>query len=124
MSEKGHKMNVTKVDLVILNNANFQASVELKESEIPIDLTGFSMQMHCKPSHQSSTIYFELSSNPNGGIIIDPTNGKFTLHIPASVTSTFTFHDGVYDVVATKSDGTQLRAMEGNVYIDFGSTII
>ena len=117
-------MNVTKVDLVIMNNASFQASVELKESEIPIDLSGYTMYLHCRPSYQSSTIYFELSSLPNQGIVIDAANGKFTLNISASQTSTFTFYDAVYDVVAKKADGTQLRAMEGNVYIDFGATQI
>jgi len=117
-------MNVTKVDLVILNNATFQASVELKEEEIPIDLTGYTLYLQCRPSYQSSTIYFELDSNPNGGIDVDPAKGKFTLNIPASQTSSFEFLDGVYDVVAQKSDGTQLRAMEGNVYVDFGSTKI
>lgn len=117
-------MNVTKVDLVILNNATFQASVELKESEIPIDLTGYTFYMHCKPSYQSSTIYFDLSSLPNGGIVVDPTAGKFTITIPASQTATFEFKDAVYDLVAQKADGTQLRAMEGNVFIDFGATII
>ena len=117
-------MNVTNVDLVILNNATFQASVELKESDIPIDLTGYSLYLQCRPSHQSSTIYFELSSDPGGGIVIDPTHGKFSINIPSSVTSDFDWYDGVYDVVAVKSDGTQLRAMEGNVFINFGSTRI
>ena len=115
-------MNVTKVDLIILNNATFQASVELKEADIPIDLSGYTFYMQCKPSYQSSTIYFELSSQVNGGITVDPTQGKFTINIPASETSTFTFLDGVYDVVAVKTDGTQLRAMEGDVFIDFGTT--
>jgi hypothetical protein len=54
--------------------------------------------------------------------VIDPTHGKFTLNIPASQTATFEFLDAVYDVVAVKSDGTQLRAMEGKVFIDFGAT--
>ena len=62
-------MNVTKVDLVILNNATFQASVELKEDEIPIDLTGYTLYLQCRPSYQSSTIYFDLSSLPNQGIV-------------------------------------------------------
>lgn len=115
-------MNVTKVDLVIMNNATFQASVELKEEEIPIDLTGYTLYMHCRPSHQSSTTYFELHSGLNGGIVVDATAGKFTLNIPASQTATFNFLDAVYDVVAVKSDGTQLRAMEGGVFIDFGAT--
>jgi hypothetical protein len=115
-------MNVTKADLVILNNATFQASIELKESDIPIDLTGYNFYMQCRPSYQSSTVYFEVTSNTNGGIVIDPTHGKFTITIPASQTSQFTFLDGVYDVIAVKSDGTQLRAMEGNVFIDFGTT--
>lgn len=117
-------MNVTKVDLVILNNASFQASVEFKEEDVPIDLTGYTMHLQCRPSHQSSTIYFSLSSAPNDGILIDPKNGKFTISISASDTSSFSFLDAVYDVVAVKPDGTQLRAMEGNVYIDFGATQI
>jgi len=117
-------MNVTKVDLVILNNATFQASVELKEDEIPIDLTGYTLYLQCRPSYQSSTIYFDLSSLPNQGIVLDPTAGKFTITIPASQTSTFEFKDAVYDMVAKKADGTQLRAMEGDVFIDFGATHI
>ena len=52
-------MNITKVDFVILNNASFEASVELKESELPIDLTGFTFYMQCRPSYQSSTVYFK-----------------------------------------------------------------
>ena len=115
-------MNITKVDFVILNNASFEASVELKESELPIDLTGFTFYMQCRPSYQSSTVYFEVSSNPNGGITVDPTHGKFTISLPIALTSTFTWKDGVYDVVAKKSDGTQLRALEGSVFIDFGTT--
>ena len=117
-------MNVTKVDLVILNNASFQASVELKEEDIPIDLSSYEMYMQCRPSYQSSTIYFELTSQPNGGIFIDAANCKFTMTISASETATFEFKDAVYDLVAKKADGTQLRAMEGNVYIDFGATQI
>ncbi len=115
-------MNVSKVDIVILNNASFQAKVELKEDDIPIDLTGYSFHMQCRPSVQSSTVYFELSSMTNGGITVDPTHGLLTINLSASETETFSWLDGVYDLVAVKADGTQLRALEGNVFINFGAT--
>lgn len=114
-------MNVTNVDLVIMNNSAFQASVEFKEEEIPLDLTGYTFRMQCRPSHRSSTVYFELDSSSNGGIVVTPSVGRIQLNIPASVTATFDFLDGVYDVVGEKS-GTVIRAMEGNVYVNFGVT--
>ena len=117
-------MNVTKADLVILNNATFQASVELKTDSTPIDLTGYTFYMQCRPSYQSSTVYFELDSSTIGGIVVDAINGKFTINISASQTETFNWLDAVYDVVAVKTDGTRVRAMEGMVFIDFGTTQI
>lgn len=117
-------MNITKADLVILNNSTFQASIEFKEDSIPIDLTGYTFHMQCRPGVQSSVVYFELSSATGGGITTDPTHGIININISASETETFKWLDGVYDIVAIKPDGTRLRAMEGSVFIDFGSTLI
>jgi hypothetical protein len=115
---------VTNIDLVILNNAAFKATVELSEGETPLDLSGYSLKMQCRPGVRSSTTYFELSSEADGGIVVTPFEGKFEMSMPASTTSTFEFLDGVYDVIATDSDGKTKRLIEGNVYIDFGATRI
>ena len=119
-------MNITTVDLVILNNASFKAAVEFKENDIPIDITPYDFYMQCRPGYQSSHIYFSLDSiSPTGGITTDPSHGLITIEVPYSLTSTFTWHDAVYDVVAKdRTTGIQLRALEGRVYINFGTTLI
>ena len=113
---------VTNVDLVILNNASFKATVELKEGDQPLDLSGYSLKMQCRPGLRSSTTYFELTSDPNGGIEVTPLEGKFVMSMPASTTSTFEFLDGVYDVISVDATGNTKRLIEGNVYMDFGAT--
>ena len=119
-------MNITTVDFVILNNASFKASVEFKEDDIPIDISPYTFYLQCRPGYQSSTVYFQLDSvTPTGGITTDPTAGLVTIEIPYSLTSTFTWHDAVYDMIARDPvNGTQLRVLEGRVYINFGATIV
>jgi hypothetical protein len=84
----------------------------------PVDLTGYTANLQIRPFALSTAILFDASSDITlGGVL-----GTILLSIPASVTATFTWFTGVYDLILTDSSGVVTRLLQGSVNIQSGVT--
>lgn len=85
--------------------------------EGPINLTGYTAILQIRPFVLSSTVLYDASSN----LVLGGTAGTILLTIPASTTETFTWWNGVYDLVLTSSDGSySTRLFQGKVRVSPG----
>lgn len=81
-----------------------------------VDLTGYTAEMQFRPYALSTTLYYDASSN----ITLGGTAGTIALVIPASVTETFIWFQGVYDLLLTDSSGNVTRLLAGSIVISPG----
>jgi hypothetical protein len=79
----------------------------------PVDLTGYTATMQFRPFAGSPTLYYDASSN----IVLGGTAGTILLTIPAATTETFTWFQGVYDLLMTDSSGVVTPLLAGQVVI-------
>lgn len=84
----------------------------------PVDLTGYTAAMQIRAYPLSSTILFDAS----GDLVLGGTAGTITLSIAASVTETFTWWNGVYDLLLTSPAGVVTRLLQGSVTVSPGVT--
>lgn len=77
-----------------------------------VDITGYTAAMQFRQWYGGPLIYDASSDLVLGGI-----GGTITLTIPPGVTSTFTWFQGVYDLLLTSSQGVATRLLAGNVSI-------
>jgi hypothetical protein len=81
----------------------------------PFDLTGYTASMQIRPYPLSSTLYYDVAAA--GDITLGGTAGTIAITIPASVTETFTWFNGVYDLFLTDSSGNAYRTLSGTVSV-------
>jgi hypothetical protein len=79
----------------------------------PVDLTGYTATLQIRAYPLSATILYDASSN----ITLGGTAGTIALLIPASVTETFTWWNGVYDLLLTSAAGIATRLLMGSVTV-------
>lgn len=83
----------------------------------PINITGYTAALQIRPYQLSTTILYDASSN----ITINGPLGQISLSIPASATETFTWWNGVYDLLLTSPDGSySVRLAQGKVQVSPG----
>ncbi len=83
---------------------------------LPVDLTGYTATLQILPYPLATTILYDASAN----ITLGGVTGIITISIPASITSTFTWWAGVYDLLLTDLNGTAWRFTQGNVTVNPG----
>ncbi len=102
-----------RVDIEIYEGATFRQSFQWKhgvaEEAEAVDLTGFTAKMHIRESMESETALLELDSEGGGAVINDPpTDGKYSVYIPAADTAGLCAdHErigAVYDILLIKDD--------------------
>jgi hypothetical protein len=81
-----------------------------------VDLTGYTATMQFRPFPLSTTLLYDASSN----ITLGGVNGTITLVIPAANTETFTWWQGVYDLLLTDSSGNATRLLMGSISVSPG----
>jgi hypothetical protein len=84
----------------------------------PVDLTGYTAALQIRPFELSTTILFDASSD----IILGGTAGTISLTISATDTATFTWWNGIYDLLMTDSSGVATRLLQGSVIVTPGVT--
>jgi hypothetical protein len=97
------------------------ASLELSflfadENNVPINLTGYTARMQLRTSYTAPTHALELTTE-NNRILLTPLEGKMTLSLPASVTTTIIPQRYVYDVELVSPTGFVTRAIEGDAIV-------
>jgi hypothetical protein len=83
----------------------------------PVDLTGYTAAMQFR-NYYGGTLLYDASAD----IVLGGTAGTIALTIPASVTETFTWYSGVYDLLLTSAQGVATRLLAGNVNVSQGVT--
>lgn len=78
------------VNITIYEGATFSQTFQWKTGDpaTPVNITGFTGIMHVRASIDSETILIDLNT-AGGGIVIEPppTDGKYTIFIPAEDTA-------------------------------------
>ena len=84
----------------------------------PVDLTGYTANLQIRQYALSPTIIYDASPN----LVLGGITGTITLVIPATTTQTFTWWNGVYDLLMTDSSGNAYRLLQGTVTVSPGVT--
>lgn len=79
----------------------------------PVDLTGYTAALQIRAYPLAATILYDASAN----ITLGGTAGTITLVIPAANTETFTWWQGVYDLLLTSAAGVVTRLLMGSVSV-------
>jgi hypothetical protein len=88
----------------------------------PVDLTGYvaAMQIRAYAAPSSPILYDAVAS---GDIALGGITGTITLTIDAEDTESFTWWDGVYDLLLISPAGVVTRLLSGNVEVCAGVTV-
>lgn len=112
----------TKYNFEIDKGSTFQYDIVYKlkdpntEVATVVDLTDYTARMQIRTTIAAATTILELTTE-NGGITITPADGKISLFIADSATSSITIESGVYDLEIV-SPGPQFivrRLLEGKI---------
>lgn len=100
-----------------INSINFSnySSGGTVSYNLPIPLENFTAVFQIRENISSSTVIKQLTSQTNGGIVIDTTNKLITLTINAQDTTNFTFTNAVYGLELTGLDGEIIPLLSGNI---------
>jgi hypothetical protein len=79
----------------------------------PVDLTGYTAQMQIKAFPLAPAVLYDASAD----LVLGGTAGSITLTISASDTETFTWWQGVYDLLLTSAGGQVTRLLSGLVTV-------
>lgn len=110
-------MEPAKIDLTVYKGSTFYKKFQWKTGDplLPVDITGCSIRMQVRKTVTSSSILAEFNQANQMLSIIDPIDGTFQLSIPASVSASFGFTSGVFDIeVAYPDNITVYRLIEGS----------
>lgn len=116
----------SKYNIVFEQGATFQRTINWKSPNgTPIDLTGYRIRMQVRKDFDSSTTYLDFdSANLAAGMHIGALNstGVISITLDPSVTSTLSFQNADYDLVAISSGGTTYRLLQGKTTVSLGVT--
>ena len=121
-------MSALRANFVIEQNATFDPVVRLKikGTDDPVDLTGFTALMQIRKTRFDDAVLVQLSTDSlpedDGTITIDGPNGTLALFIDHTVTATFDFEYGVYDIILIAPSDRRSRPIEGAITFSPGST--
>jgi hypothetical protein len=79
----------------------------------PVNVTGYTASMQFRAYPLSTTILYDASAN----LVLGGAAGTITLTIPAATTQTFTWWNGVYDLILTDPAGVVTRLLQGTVVV-------
>lgn len=118
-------MKPARVDLIIYRGSTFSKTFQWKtgETPTPVDLTGCSIKMQIR-ENPGTAILDELSTANSRITITDAVNGKFSLKVSNSESTSYTFSSGKYDIEITFPGTLDVyRVIQGTVTIDQEITV-
>lgn len=118
------QLDVTQYNIKIIPGTDFKlvALIKDKTTTPPVarDLTGYSAHMQIRPSPSSGTVLQDITSPVISGTGLDLTavnTGFITAYINDTVTATYTWTSGVYDLRIISSTGFAEVVLRGAVTI-------
>jgi hypothetical protein len=112
---------VKEVELILPQGATFIYEVTYKDpdTDLPINLTGYSARMQIREKVDSTTtLYSALSTGVSPAIVITAGSGLVVLTIPATTTAAFTFKKAVFDLEIQSTAGVVTRLVKGTILLD------
>jgi hypothetical protein len=104
-----------KYNLVCDQATTFNFQFQILESNIPLDLTGYTGTMTVRPFVGATTTTV-VATTANGAMVFDATNGRITVTLSATVTGAISAGRYAYDLVVT-SGVTVTRILEGKFIV-------
>jgi hypothetical protein len=121
-------MTALRANFVIEQGTTFDPIVRLKikDTDDPVDLTGFTALMQIRKTRGDTTVLVQLSTDSlpedDGTITIDGPNGTLALLLEHTETALLDFEYGVYDIILIAPSGRRSRPIEGSITFSAGST--
>ena len=107
-------MATVKYKLKLDQGATLRKPFTWKAGGEPVDLAEYTGRMQIRETIDAEEVIAELTSD-NGGIIIGPDVGTFTLYMSATETAALDFDSAVYDVELQSPNGDVTRILAGDV---------
>jgi hypothetical protein len=108
MSAGAYEMEIEQgVDRVI------QVTLKDKFTELPINIAGWVFEMQIREKYTSTTVLYSPTIN-----ITDAAGGVIQIVLTDTATSALPAKALVYDVEATRPDGTRIRVLKGPAIVD------
>lgn len=107
-------MSTGKCNFTIKQGSTFRKSFQWIAGGSPVDMTGWTARMQIRPEVDSDSVIAELTTE-NGGITIEPLEGKINLFLSDVETSVFSFESAVYDIELVDQAGDVHRDIEGKI---------
>ena len=98
-------------------NADFKRSFQLKEDNVIVDLTGYSVAGALKENFRATTATAFTAA------VTDAAQGLFDIQLTDTTTADMDPGTWVYDIVLTDPAGTKTRLMQGNAFDKQGVTL-
>jgi hypothetical protein len=122
-------MNPGTYNLLIYQNATYLltflwtagvccGSGTVGATPLPVNLTGYTAEMQFKQSPYATAVLYDCVAS--GDIVLGGAAGTITLTIPSSATSTFTWWNGVYDLILISAGGIATPLLSGTVTVTPG----
>ena len=110
-----------KFNLVCDQSTTFNFQFQILNDQTPLNLTGYTGTMTVRPFVGASTTTV-VASTANGYMAIDPTNGRITVTLSATITGAISAGRYSYDLVLT-SGVTVTRYLEGKFIVTGAVTV-
>jgi len=102
-------------DLTIDKGTYYQKSfIYQDDTRTPINLTGYTARMQCRKTYNSTSTILDLTTE-NGGLEIVALEGKITIIITDTFTTTITETKGVYDLELIDSSSKPTKFLRGTI---------
>ena len=108
-------MSAAKYDLKVEQGSTLQFLMEFVKDGTSLNLVDYEFKGEVKASIYDDAGYPLRFEKQDAFSVM--------VYLDASVSSTFDFEEGVYDIVMISSDGRIFRLLKGDVAIDLGVTI-
>ena len=112
-------MSAATTNLIIDQGATWNITFTYKNSNGPIDLTGYTAALQLRTNYDaistSASEFLSLSS-PTNGIVLGGTSGTIAVTAPATQTAALTAGEYVYDLELT-SGSTVTRLVQGRITV-------
>lgn len=111
-------MEPAKRKLKLQQGKTLRKPYQWKAGGVPVDLTGWKARLQIRPEVRSEQVLADLTTE-NGGIIIDPLQGKFTLFMSDADTALLDFETAVFELEMIAPNGDVMTLMYGDVTLRY-----
>jgi len=108
-------MQPAHIDLEVYKGSTFVKVIQWKTGtpSLSVNLTGCTARMQIRKAVNDTTVLDTLTTENGRLVIHEPSNGKFKIVIPATVSTAYSFSSAVYDLEIIFTEGTVTRVIEG-----------